>query len=90
MSFLIFSSKHVFAFVVGTCLCLIFCELFCGCAEEPGRAGWSTAELLVCAPVPVQLSEPPEDGVLCSPAGRGGSAGKSPASSAGGARECHA
>lgn len=71
MTFGICFSKHVFDFVFGRCLCLIFRELFCGCAEEPGRAGgwWATAELLVCARVPVQLNEPSEDGVLCFAAG---------------------
>ena len=64
-------SKHTFDFVFGTCLCLIFHELFRSCAEEPGRAGWwlSAVELLVCVRVPVQLSEPSEHGVLCFAAG---------------------
>lgn len=61
--------QNTFHFVFGTCWCLIACEFFHSCAKEPGRAQqWlSTAELLVC--VPVQLSEPFEDSILCFAAG---------------------
>lgn len=87
MTLLIWISKHVFDFVFGTRFCLIFRELFCSCAKKLGKS-----RVLVvhsrAAVVRVQLSEPSEDGVLCFAAG--GSAGRSPTSSAGCARGCHA